>query len=167
MYAVVQTGGKQYKVSPGDVIVVEKLAGESGDKIQLSDVLMLDDGSKVQAGKPFIAGAVVNASIVEQDRAAKIIIFKKKRRQNYRRKNGHRQDITVLRVADINGVGGAVKAEAKKAAAPKAEIEAKASPAKKDEAEVKAKSTAKAEPAKKAEPAAKKAPAKKAETKKD
>jgi large subunit ribosomal protein L21 len=157
MYAVVQTGGKQYKVSPGDVIVVEKLAGESGDKVQLSDVLMLDDGGKVQAGKPFIAGAVVNANIIEQDRADKIIIFKKKRRQNYRRKNGHRQDITVLRVADINGMGGSAKAESKKAAAP-AKSDAKAD--KTDKVEEKA-----AAPAKKTAPA-KKPPANKAEAEK-
>ena len=170
MYAVVQTGGKQYKVSPGDVIVVEKLAGNGGDTVELSNVLMLDDGTKVQLGQPFLSNAVVKASIVEQDRAKKIIVFKKKRRQNYRRKNGHRQDITVLRVSEIKGEGFTAKAEPKKVAAKvEAVVETKApvnkAPVEKAAAP-KAKAAApKAAPAKKAD-AAQKAPDKKPAAKK-
>ena len=169
MYAVVQTGGKQYKVSPGDVIVVEKLAGDSGAKVQLSNVLMLDDGNKVQLGQPFLANATVSASIVEQDRAKKIIVFKKKRRQNYRRKNGHRQDITVLRISEINGEGFSAKAEPKKAAA-KVSVADTSAPVEKEakapKAETKAKTEAKttATTAVKKAPVKKTAPAKKAES---
>jgi large subunit ribosomal protein L21 len=102
MFAVIRTGGKQYKVVPDDVIAVEKLAGEPGATIELSEVLMIGDGATVSAGAPLVAGASVSAELVEQRRAEKIIIFKKKRRQNYRRKNGHRQHETVLRITGIN-----------------------------------------------------------------
>ena len=97
MFAVIKTGGKQYRVVPGDVIKVERLEAEAGATIALEEVLMLGD----KIGTPLISGASVSAEVVAQDRGPKIIVFKKKRRQNYRRKNGHRQDITVLRITDI------------------------------------------------------------------
>ncbi|HEY0836699.1 MAG TPA: 50S ribosomal protein L21 [Azospirillum sp.] len=103
MFAVIRTGGKQYKVANGDVIKVEKLEGEAGASITLQDVLMVSDGGSTTIGTPTVAGATVVADVVAQDRGPKIIVFKKKRRQNYRRKNGHRQDLTVLRITGING----------------------------------------------------------------
>ena len=124
MFAVVKTGGKQYRVAKDDVIRVEKLTAEPGEKVALSDVLMIDDGGKKTVGAPLIEGAAVEAEVVEQMRADKIIVFKKKRRQNYRRKNGHRQHLTVLKITDILASGGAKpakKASAKKASAKKAE----------------------------------------------
>ena len=102
MFAVIRTGGKQYKVAPNDVIVVEKLDGEPGATVELAEVLMVGDGATVSTGTPLLAGASVSATLVEQRRAAKIIVFKKKRRQNYRRKNGHRQYQTLLRITEIN-----------------------------------------------------------------
>ncbi|HSK40833.1 MAG TPA: 50S ribosomal protein L21 [Arenibaculum sp.] len=101
MFAVIRTGGKQYKVANGDVIKVERLAGEPGATIGLNEVLMVSDGGETTVGTPLVAGAAVNAEVVAQDRGPKIIVFKKKRRQNYRRKNGHRQDLTVLRITGI------------------------------------------------------------------
>ena len=101
MFAVIRTGGKQYKVAKDDLIVVEKLAGEPGATIELGEVLMLGDGATVSAGTPLVPGATVSATLVEQRRADKIIVFKKKRRHNYRRKNGHRQYQTVLRITEI------------------------------------------------------------------
>ena len=97
MFAVIKTGGKQYRVASGDVIKVEKLEAEAGSTITLDQVLMA--GGKI--GTPLVAGATVSAEVIAQDRGPKIIVFKKKRRQNYRRKNGHRQDLTVLRITDI------------------------------------------------------------------
>ncbi len=101
MFAVIRTGGKQYKVANGDVIKVEKLAGEAGATITLDEVLMVSDGGKSTIGTPVVAGATVSAEVIAQDRGPKIIVFKKKRRQNYRRKNGHRQDLTVLKITGI------------------------------------------------------------------
>ena len=101
MYAVIRTGGKQYRVAKDDVISVEKLAGEPGSTIELGDVLMVGDGEASTTGTPHVAGAVVSATVVEHKRGDKVIIFKKKRRHNYRRKNGHRQAITVLRIDAI------------------------------------------------------------------
>lgn len=97
MFAVIQTGGKQYKVAKDDVIRVEKLAGEAGAEVVLDQVLMV--GEKI--GAPVVAGAKVTATVVAQARGPKLIIFKKRRRQSSRRKNGHRQDITILRITDI------------------------------------------------------------------
>ncbi len=105
MFAVVRTGGKQYKVAKDDVIAVEKLAGEPGETIELGEVLMLGDGASVSTGAPLVAGASVSAELVEHRRADKIIVFKKKRRHNYRRKNGHRQHQTVLRITEIRPGG--------------------------------------------------------------
>jgi large subunit ribosomal protein L21 len=101
MFAVIRTGGKQYKVASGDVIAVEKLAGEPGATLELAEVLMVGDGAAISTGTPLVAGATVSAELIEHRRADKIIVFKKKRRQNYRRKNGHRQHQTVLRITEI------------------------------------------------------------------
>lgn len=101
MFAVIRTGGKQYKVQKDDVIKVEKLAGESGDKIDLNEVLYIGGDKAAKLGAPLVKGASVKAEILEQARAPKIIVFKKKRRQNYRRKKGHRQNLTVLKITDI------------------------------------------------------------------
>jgi large subunit ribosomal protein L21 len=105
MFAIIRTGGKQYKVAPDDLIAVEKLAGEPGATIELGEVLMVGDGEAVTAGAPLIAGAAVSATLVEHRRADKIIVFKKKRRHNYRRKAGHRQHQTVLRIGEIRAGG--------------------------------------------------------------
>ncbi len=102
MFAVIKTGGKQYRVEEGNIIKVEKLNGESGDKITFDNVLMAGEGSKVTVGSPLVKGASVVAEVLEQTRADKVIVFKKKRRHNYRRKKGHRQHITVLRVTGIS-----------------------------------------------------------------
>ncbi|MBE7636358.1 50S ribosomal protein L21 [Sneathiella sp. P13V-1] len=120
MFAVIKTGGKQYKVAKDDVIKVERLAGEAGDTVTLDQVLAVaaDDGA-LTVGSPVVEGATVSATLLEQGRADKIVVFKKKRRQNYRRKAGHRQDLTVLRITDISAKG-AKKAAPKKAAAKKA-----------------------------------------------
>ncbi len=111
MFAVIRTGGKQYKVAKDDVVAVEKLAGEPGTAIELAEVLMIGEGAEVAAGTPLLAGASVAATVVEQTRASKIIVFKKQRRKNYRRKKGHRQYQTVLRITEIRGAGGSVPAE--------------------------------------------------------
>ncbi|MFO0689413.1 MAG: 50S ribosomal protein L21 [Myxococcota bacterium] len=103
MYAVVRSGGKQYRVSPGGSVRVERLAGEVGSSVSLSDVLMIDDGQSVKIGAPTLAGASVTGTIVAQDRAAKVMTFKQKRRKGYRRKYGHRQDYTEIRVDQIQG----------------------------------------------------------------
>ena len=105
MFAVIRTGGKQYKVAKDDVVAVEKLAGEPGAAIELGEVLMIGDGADVTTGTPVLAGASVAATVVEQTRSPKIIVFKKKRRHNYRRKKGPRQQQTVLRIAKIRGPG--------------------------------------------------------------
>ena len=101
MFAVIRTGGKQYRVAPNDIIKVERLAGAAGDIVELGEVLMLGDGANVTIGSPLVAGACVGASVVAQDKSDKVLVFKKKRRHNYRRKNGHRQDLTVLRITEI------------------------------------------------------------------
>src|SRR5437762_980014 len=105
MYAVIKTGGKQYRVQPGDVLVVEKLEGEPGADVAFGDVLMLGDGDAVFVGAPTLAGATVNATLIETRKGEKIKIFKKKRRQGYRRTRGHRQLESVLRVTGITGEG--------------------------------------------------------------
>lgn len=130
MYAVVKTGGKQYRVAKNDVLKIERLAGDEGDIITLEEVLMVGDGAAVTVGAPLVAGASVAAEIIEQGRGPKIVIFKKRRRQNYRRKKGHRQLLTVVKITDILTDGAkpsAKKAEPRKAAAPKAAPAAAAS----------------------------------------
>ena len=111
MFAVIRTGGKQYKVAKDDVISVEKLAAEPGAAVEFAEVLMIGDGAGMAAGTPLLEGASVSATVVEQTRAAKIIVFKKKRRHNYRRKKGHRQQLTVLRITDIRSAGGPQRGE--------------------------------------------------------
>ena len=102
MFAVIRTGGKQYRVVPNAILKVEKLEVEEGGTVTFDEVLAVGgEGIAAQVGAPLVAGATVTATVVAQDRLAKIIIFKKRRRQNSRRKNGHRQHVTVLRIADI------------------------------------------------------------------
>jgi large subunit ribosomal protein L21 len=102
MFAVIRTGGKQYRVTPDAVLKVEKLDAEAGSTVTFTDVLAVGGDAGLTLGSPVVAGATVTATVIAQDRLAKVIIFKKRRRQNSRRKNGHRQCVTVLRVASIN-----------------------------------------------------------------
>ena len=118
MFAVVRTGGKQYRVAAGDKIAVEKLAGEAGDKINLGDILLAGKDGELAD----VANVTVAAEIIAQAKSEKVIVFKKRRRHNYRRKNGHRQQMTLLRIAAV-GAGEAAK-PAKKAAAKKTKTEA-------------------------------------------
>ena len=101
MYAVIRSGGKQYRVTPGQTVRLEKLEGEAGSKIQLSNVLMVEDGGKVQTGAP-LPNASVEATIIQTDRSDKVLVFKKKRKKQYRRKSGHRQDFTAVRIEKIS-----------------------------------------------------------------
>ena len=176
MYALVRTGGKQYRVAKDDTILVERIAADEGAEVILDDVVMLGDGDKVTIGTPRVEGAAVSATVVSQTRGPKIIIFRRKRRKNHRRTQGHRQDLTLLKInaiaedgkslkpkaapakkaaakADAAPKAAAKKAAAQKAAAPKAAAKKAAAP----------KAEAKAAPKK---AAAKKAPAKKATAKK-
>jgi len=104
MYAVIQTGGKQYRAEPGQTIVVEKLAGEKGAQVVFDQVLLVSsgDGGNVTIGKPTVANAKVTGEIVEQGRGEKLVVFKFRRRKNYVRRNGHRQDYTAVKIAAIN-----------------------------------------------------------------
>ena len=115
MFAVVRTGGKQYKVAENDVITVERLAAEAGATVTLDDVLMLGAGADVTLGAPAVSGASVSAEVLNQVRGDKILVFKKKRRKGYRRTRGHRQDLTVLRITAIAAPGAAKKPAAAKA----------------------------------------------------
>jgi len=160
MFAVIRTGGKQYRVAPNDIIEIEKIAGKPGDIIELSEVILLGGDSGPKTGSPTIQGALVAAEVIEQKRADKIVVFKKKRRKNYRRKKGHRQALTALRITEILIDGrkpskAAPKPEPKKVekkAEPKPEAKAKPA-AKKAQAKPAAKKPAAKAPAKK--PAAK------------
>jgi large subunit ribosomal protein L21 len=125
MFAVVRTGGKQYRVAAGDKIVVEKLAGEAGDTIQLGDVLLAGEGSDLRSTD----GLTVSAEIIAQAKAEKVIVFKKRRRHNYRRKNGHRQQHTILRITAIGDSQAEKPKKAKKEAAPAADEAQAAAPA--------------------------------------
>ena len=166
MFAIVRTGGKQYRVAPGDKIVVEKLAGSAGDSVDLTDVLLAGEGSDLKS----TSGLIVAAEIIAQAKGDKVTVFKKRRRHNYRRKKGHRQQHTILEIVSIGGKGAAKKAEskpaaekteAKKAVAAPAKVEESTKPAAKPKAAPKA-STKDAAPAKAAaKKAAPKAPAKK------
>ena len=102
MFAVIKTGGKQYRVAADDKITVMTLEGQPGDKITFGEVLMLVDGESTQVGAPLLAGATVAAEIVEQARGPKVIAFKKRRRKNSKRKRGHRQDLTIVRITGIH-----------------------------------------------------------------
>ena len=175
MFALVRTGGKQYRVAPGDKIVVEKLAGDAGDSITLDDVLLAGEGSDLKS----TSGLTVAAEIIAQAKGDKVTVFKKRRRHNYRRKAGHRQQHTILKIVSIGGKGAAKKAEPKpeakadaapakdakpatekKATAPKAEKAAAPAKAEKAKASTKDAAPAKAT-AKKAAPKAAKTPKKK------
>ena len=117
MYAVIKTGGKQYRVAPDEKIQIEKLIGKAGDQVEFTSVLMVSNGASVDIGAPFVTGATVVGEIASQDRGPHIIIFKKRRRKHYRRKNGHRQDLTSVTIREIL-LGGARPSQ--KAAAPAA-----------------------------------------------
>ncbi len=167
MFAVIKTGGKQYRVTKDDMIVVETVAGEPGSTVRFEDVLMIgNDGKAPSVGTPFLEQAAVFAEVVQQTRGDKIIVFKKKRRKGYRRKHGHRQALTVLRITDISPTGrkADTKPKAKAKAEPKTEAKpkrpARTAPAAKTDAKAKtaAKPTAKTET--KAGKGAAKAPAK-------
>ncbi len=123
MYAVIRTGGKQYRVEPNDRLRIGRLEGEPGATIDVGEVLVVGEGDTAHVGAPLVDGASVKLEVLEQARDGKIVVFKKKRRQNYRRKHGHQQDVTIVRVAEIAGPGGMKaaaeakpKAKSKKAA---------------------------------------------------
>ena len=159
MFAVIRTGGKQYRVAPNDIIEVEQIAGKPGEIVELAEVILLGGDGAPKTGSPTIAGALVAAEVIEQKRSDKIIVFKKKRRSNYRRKKGHRQALTALRITEILTDGKQPSKAAPKPAPKKAE--------KKPEAKADAKAKTEAKPAKKeAKSAAKKPAAKKPEAKK-
>lgn len=146
MFAVIKTGGKQYRVVPGDTLIVERLLGQEGDSIQLKDVLMVSDGKTTTLGAPTVKDAYVEATIKSQTRGDKIIVFKKKRRQGYKRKNGHRQDLTLLSIQGIEAKGISLKAPVKAKASPSKVVEKSAeqkdpSPSAKTPVESKAKET--------------------------
>ena len=103
MYAVIKTGGKQYRVAKDDVLEIERIAGEAGTKIEFSEVLMVGSGASVKVGAPTVSGAKVTGELVEQSRGPKLIAFKKRRRKNSRRKKGHRQDLSTVRITSITG----------------------------------------------------------------
>ncbi len=174
MYAVIKTGGKQYRVQAGDLLVVEKLEGEPGANVAFGDVLMLGDGETVTLGAPIVEGATVNATLIETRKGLKVKIFKKRRRQGYRRTRGHRQHESVLRVTSVAGAGKTVNWDGVVDMTTKAVLNARARNLKLEEA-ASAKAALAAEtaqaPAKKAAapkaaPAEKKAAPKKAAAKK-
>ena len=162
MYALVKTGGKQYRVAKDDTILVERIAADEGAQVILDDVVMLGDGDKVTIGTPTVAGAAVSATVMRQTRGPKIIIFRRKRRKNHRRTQGHRQDLTLLRITDI-------AEDAKKLAKPAAQKPAasKKSAAPKKAAAKKAKAKAVIKQAAPKAAAPKKATAKKTAAKKE
>lgn len=129
MYAVIKTGGKQYKVSEGDILRVEKLDAEAGDTVAFDEVLMIGGEGDALVGSPAIDGASVTAEVLDVRKDKKVLIFKKRRRQNYRRKKGHRQWLTVVSVAEILKPGSKSKMSAKKKAAPVKEAPAAEAPA--------------------------------------
>ena len=128
MFAVIKTGGKQYRVATDDLLKIEKIAGEAGDMVEFSEVMMVGEGGDAAIGAPLVEGALVTAEVVSQSRARKLIAFKKRRRQNSRRTIGHRQHLTTVRIAEIL-TGGAKPKKGAAKAAPKAKAPAKASPA--------------------------------------
>jgi large subunit ribosomal protein L21 len=120
MFAVIKTGGKQYRVAANDLLKVEKLAGNAGDIVEFTQVLAVGEGDGTEIGAPFVAGAVVTAEVVEQGKAKTVIAFKKRRRQNSRRTRGHRQLLTTVRIAEILTGGARPAKKEAKAAAPAA-----------------------------------------------
>ncbi len=123
MYAVIKTGGKQYRVAANDKILIEKLDGAAGDQVNFTEVLMVSNGGTVDIGAPFLSGATVVGEIEKQARGPHLIIFKKRRRKHYRRRNGHRQDLTSVTITEI--LTGGAKPSAKAKAKPEAKVEAK------------------------------------------
>jgi large subunit ribosomal protein L21 len=169
MYAVIKTGGKQYRVQPGDVIVVEKLDGDAGSAVNFGEVLMLGGDKGVTVGAPLIDGASVAATLVETRKGEKIKIFKKIRRQGYRRTNGHRQMESVLRITGIEGAGEKAKWDGETSLMTKAEMNARArglAPRVEATEDAKPAKKAAAPKAAKTETTEAKAPAKKAPAKK-
>ena len=151
MFAVIKTGGKQYRVAANDLLKVEKVAGNAGDIVEFAEVLMVGVGADATIGAPVVGGALVTAEVVEQGRARKVIAFKKRRRQNSKRTRGHRQELTTIRISEILTDGAkpskkAAEKPAKKEAAPKAE--AAAADAVADSGETKAAPKANAAPKK-------------------
>jgi len=156
MYAVIKTGGKQYRVREGDTLRVEKLAAEAGAKVRFDQILMVGEGDKVTVGTPYIDGGQVSATVISQGRGDKIKVVKFKRRKNYLRQNGHRQAFTEVEITNIGGAGKAEAVKTKAKNAPKAEPEttldsdatpeasAKAEPESEAPAETNAKSTTEA-----------------------
>lgn len=143
MFAVIKTGGKQYRVSANQLVKVEKVAGQAGDIVEFKEVLVVGEGDTATIGAPLVADALVTAAVVTQARAPKVIAFKKRRRQNSKRTRGHRQEYTMVRIEEILTGGAQPKKAAtktvKKEAAPKAE---KAAPAKKESSEADGKKAA-------------------------
>ena len=174
MYALVRTGGKQYRVAKDDTILVERIAADEGAEVILDDVVMLGDGDKVTIGTPRVEGAAVSATVVSQTRGQKIIIFRRKRRKNHRRTQGHRQDLTLLKINAIAEDGKSLKpkaapakkAAAKEEAAPKAAAKKAAAKKVAPKAAAKTAATKKAAPKAEAKAAPKKAAAKKTAAKK-
>ena len=160
MFAVIKTGGKQYKVAKDDIITVEKLLGEPGEKVQLGDVLMLgEEGKALTVGTPLVEKAAVTAEVLEPGKGDKVIVFKKKRRQNYRRTKGHRQEQTTLKVLEVSANG--TKTAATKKPSKKADDAGDAQPAKKaPDKKTSAKKKAAADKPTTKKPTKKKAPAK-------
>jgi large subunit ribosomal protein L21 len=158
MYAVIKTGGKQYRVAANEVVTIEKVAGDAGATVEFTEVLMVAGSGEAKVGKPLISGAKVVAEVVEQGRAPKVIAFKKRRRKNSRRKRGHRQEFTLIRITEILTEGKkpsktAAPRPRKPKAEPKAEAEAKAE-AETKAAAPKAKAKAKTKPKAAAKPKA-------------
>jgi large subunit ribosomal protein L21 len=154
MYAVIRTGGKQYRVAANDVLDIEKIPGEAGETIQFDDVLLIGGKGEAQIGTPLVEGASVAAELVEHHRGEKVIIFKKRRRHNSRRRNGHRQYLTTVRITEILTGGAKAKGVKAKPAAAKAEAAPDA------KAETAPETKAEAKPTKQAKPKAEKAAAK-------
>ncbi len=134
MFAVIKTGGKQYKVAANDVLKIERLTGEAGDTVLFNEILMVGAEGAISVGAPFVEGASVAAEVVEQARGPKVISFKKRRRQNSKRKRGHRQDLTIVRIAEIltGGAKPAAKKAVKAAAAAEETVAEKPAAAKKE-----------------------------------
>ena len=161
MFAVIRTGGKQYRVAPNDIIEVEKIAGRPGDIVELAEVILLGGDGSPKTGSPTVAGALVAAEVIAQVRGEKIVVFKKKRRANYRRKKGHRQALTALRITEILTDGKKPSKAAAKPQPKKAEKAEKTEKIEKVERKPQAQAEPKAKPTKQeAKPAAKKAEAK-------
>lgn len=168
MFAVIKTGGKQYKAELGAVLEIEKLDAEQGKTVTFDEVLLIEDDGKTLIGEPFLKGALVEGEVLEQFKDKKVLVFKKKRRKQYKRTYGHRQQLTKVQIKKIQATGGKV-VEPEKKAAPKAAPAAKAAPAVEAKAAApKAKPAAESAPAPAKKPAApaKKAPAKKAPARK-